>query len=275
MGLWVPPVTWDAYESNIATPVIGTTVTAGGTANTKNTTYTELLASTSFDAYAVEIMFSNVATDGANTSMLVDIAIGAAASETVIIPNLNAGAAIGHNSVTLGGQRYWFPLYIPAGSRLSATAAAAIASDTASVTVRLWGNPSSPVWAGTEVIDYGTTGASSKGTPVTPGNSGAEGAWTQIVASTTRNHYYLAAGVGNNERTSVQDSIALLDVGVGAATEDPIMEDYRISAGVNEQFMQDLIGIFVQVPAASRLTARISQAQSAGGSYDVILYGIG
>lgn len=274
MGLWVPPVSFDYYESNVTTPTTGTSVTAGGTAHVKNTTYTTLIASTAQDAYAIEIKFSDVSTAVTDTSMLVDIAIGAAASETVIIPNLNAGYAGGQQALNEGGQFYWFPLYIPSGSRISATAQAAIISDTVLVTVRLWGQPSSPVWAGSEVIDYGTVGASSKGTDVAAGTSGAEGTFTQIVASTTRSHYYIAAGMGCAADTTVQTNGGLIDVGVGAATEDPILEDYPFRASTNEDITHRPIGTFVQVPSASRLTARISAQSATAQSYDVILYGV-
>lgn len=274
MGLWVPPVSWDGYESNVTTPALGTVVIAGGTAHTKNTTYTTLIASTSFDAYAIEIKMSDVTQVATDTSQLVDIAIGAAASETVIIPNLNAGYALGQNGINQGGQHYWFPLYIPSGSRLSATSQAAIISDTVAVTVRLWGNPSSPVWAGSEVIDYGTNLATSTGTNVAAGTSSAEGAWTQITASSTRTHNYIAAGVGGAADTTSQSTMALVDIGVGSATEDPIAEDFFVHMSASEDVTHRPIGLFAQIPASTRLAARVSSSAVSAQSFDVILYGV-
>lgn len=274
MGLWVPPVSWDGYESNITTPVIGTTVTADAVANTKNATYTQLIASTAFDAHAIYIHLSDVSQSTLATGMLVDIAIGAVASETVIIPNLQAGAATSFGN--FGGVAYWFPLYIPASSRLSATCQATIGGDTVNVTVKLWGNPSSPVWAGTEVIDYGTTLATSSGTSVAAGLSSAEGAYTQITASTTRTHHYIGAGLSVDLDTGTVAHKGMLDVGVGAATEDTILEDMAFGSTTSEeiQYMQPMGG-FVQVPAASRLAARISASAAGAQSFDVILYGVG
>jgi hypothetical protein len=275
MGLWVPPVSWDAYQSNVTTPTTGTSVTAGGTAHVKNTTYTTLIASTNFDAYAIEIKFSDVGTVVAtDSSMLVDIAIGAAASETVIIPNLVAGAAAAQATIVPGGQHYWFPLYIPTGSRISATAQAVIVSDTVLTTVRLWGDPSSPIWAGSEVIDYGTNAAASQGTAVAAGVSGAEGTFTQITASTTRTHYYVAAGISNAGDVTSQQGGGVLDIGVGAATEDPIAEDYWFTTTANEDISHKPIGIAAQIPSATRLTARISQGSATAQNWDVILYGV-
>lgn len=275
MGLWVPPVSWDYYESNITTPTTGTSVTAGGTAHTKNTTYTTLIASTAADAYLIEVRFSDVSTVTTDTSMLVDIAIGAAADETVIIPNLVASGAFIATSNGGYGQTYLFPLYIPAGSRISATAQAAVISDTVLTTVKLWGNPSSPIWAGSEVIDYGTNLATSQGVAVAAGLSSAEGSFTQITASTTRGHSYIAAGIGFAGDTSTQSSVCLLDVGVGAATEDPILEDCFFGSTVNEdiRFITP-IGIQCQIPASTRLAARISASTASAQSYDVILYGV-
>jgi hypothetical protein len=80
--------------SNIGTTSAeyGTSVAAPGSTHTKNTTYTELIASTSYAAYGITVLLSNVGTTAStNARALVDIAIGAASSEVVIIPNLICG----------------------------------------------------------------------------------------------------------------------------------------------------------------------------------------
>jgi hypothetical protein len=130
------------------------------------------------------------------------------------------------------------------------------------------------VWAGSEVIDYGTTGASSNGTTVVGGVSSAEGSFTQITASTTRSHYYIAAGLGCAADTIVQAESSVLDIGVGAATEDVIAEDLRFGSSVQEEMFHPPLGIFAQIPASTRLTARISNLAAAAQSFDVILYGV-
>lgn len=279
MTLWVPPVGFMSRETNMTTPSAawGTLVTAGGSSHAKNTTYAQIIASTAFDAYGILIMFSAVNSAGNATSMLVDIAIGAAASETVIIPNLNAGYAnvISASGGDVPGQQYFFPIKIPAGSRLSATSQALIVSDTCRVAVWLYGDPTGPVWAGTQVVDYGTNTAASKGVDVVAGLSAAEGSWTEIVASTTQDHAFIAAGCGGAADTTVLAAIAHLDLGIGAATETAIVENLPFITHASEgivyptpHYAQHLVA------SGTRLAARISIDNASAQSYDCIMYGV-
>jgi len=280
MTLWTPPQQFSLYESNLTAPAdgaMGTVVTAGTPAHTKNATYTQLIASTAFDCYWIEIVMSEVFAVGTDTGTLVDIAIGAASAEQVIIPNLNAGFAAIINSGTAGtsgGQVYAFPLYIPAGSRLSATSQAVVASDTVRVWVKLYGGPKTPVWAGQQVVDYGTVAGSSSGTAVAAGVSGAEGTFTQIVAATTQDHFFFSAGLAGDD-SSIPASLLFLDVGIGAATEAVIMENQLYSNTSAEAIEQKQpVTIWTPVPSGTRLAARISQTSATAANYDVILYGV-
>jgi hypothetical protein len=275
-GLWTPPPSFARYESSaptIAGPP-GTVVTAHATIHTKGS-YTELIAATGFDSYEMDIVFGNVGSAGVASDMLVDIAIGGAADETVIIANLMAGYAMTYafnNQLT--GQSYYFPLYIPSGSRISARCQALITSDTVNVSLFLRGAPRTPVWAGQEVTTYGANTAVSGGTDVVCGASAATGDWTEIEDSTTAAHYYIAAGVGGNADAGVTSGAAYLDIGVGAATETAIIEKLLFSAGGNEfiTFMQPM-GVYAPVPAGSRLVTRISQV-GAAQTLDAALYGV-
>jgi hypothetical protein len=108
--------TLGADESNIR----GTAVQSG-TANTKGS-YAAFSTSTS--RRTLWLIFA--ALNGTGGNWLFDIAVGAAGSEVVIIPNIWACVGGVTNSVEV--QVYQFPVNIPAGSRLSVRAQ----SDTAS-----------------------------------------------------------------------------------------------------------------------------------------------
>jgi hypothetical protein len=277
VSLWVPPASFEAMETNLTTPAgnFGTLVTASATPHSKNTTYTELIASTAFDAYGILIMLANTFVAATDTSMLVDIAIGAAASETVIIPNLNGGFAGDITVLNVGGQKYWFPLRIPQGSRVSATAQAAVVSDDVRVSIWLYGKPLRPVWAGTQVVDYGTNMATSKGVSVAMGVSGAEGSWTQIVASTSQAHSYLAAGIACAADTTVAAGTGFLDIGKGAATERSIVENLPYGLSTNEALSYFFpFSAWAQVAPGERLAARASYTSASAGSIDCCLYGV-
>lgn len=280
MPLWVPPPGFAEFQTNLTTPVlnaVGTTVTAGGTAHVKNTTYATLISSLNFDVYGITIMFSNVFTTATATSILVDIAVGAAAAESVIIPNLIAGSATEFtSSAKPGGQKYYFPLYIPSGARLSATAQALIVSDTVQVAVFCHGAPRNPgVWTGTRVTDYGTNAGTSKGTDVACGLSAAEGTYTQLVASTSEAHDYMAFGVGGAADTTFQPGVVFLDVGVGAATEATLVQNLPFSTSSAEDVSMPFpFSSWVPVANAQRIAARLSTDNASAQSYDVAAYGV-
>jgi hypothetical protein len=96
----------------------GTAIDAGAVANTKGS-YAQIIASTSAAYRGLIVMFGNNAT---NRSLVadyaVDIAIGAAASERVILPDLELKAN-GQDQVI---PQVWGPFFfnIPSGVRLSA-----------------------------------------------------------------------------------------------------------------------------------------------------------
>lgn len=276
------PTVWGAKEMNIVNAItaeFGTQVLSDATTqHVKNATYTELFAATADDAYAIEVRAGGSSALSTVNSVLIDIAIGGVGSETVIIPNLNCGAPrdCKPGSATCGGQRYFFPLYIPAGSRVSATCQSNQVAGGPKLIVSLYERPSGVIpWAGSMVTDYGTNLSLSRGVSVTYGLSGAEGTFTEIVSATTLPHRYLAIGVGLDADTTVQGANYFVDAGVGAASESVIIENGMMSTGTGENIdYGDFIGAYCDIPAGSRLAARISKGAGTAGSMDVQLYGV-
>jgi hypothetical protein len=194
--LYTPIQGTSTIETNSGTTAaeFGTSVTAGGSAHTKNATYTQLVASTSYTSYGITIGLGNVGTAATtNTRTLVDIATGAASSETVIIPNLMCGQAGASNSASSDPVYYHFPIAIPAGVRISATSQSLAAADTVHVTVYLHQHPVPGKWYGSRVTAYGVNTADSTGTSHSPGNS-SYATTTQLTASTTNPIKYMQIG---------------------------------------------------------------------------------
>lgn len=161
----------------------GTLITASGTVHTKGS-YAEIFSATTYDWYGFWIWHGDTSLSGSDTSMLMDIAIGAAGSETVIFPNFMAGYR-----GTLGGNitnPFFVPLYVPRGARLSARMQAKISADTCRVVI--WGSPG---WSGlpcqifTNCDAYGIDSANSTGTSHTPGNA-TESTDADIGSTTSR-----------------------------------------------------------------------------------------
>lgn len=96
---------------------VQTTLDAGATANTK-AGYTQITASTTRDAKGFSLFLCTPASQTNNTTYLVDLAIGAAASEIVILPNLLCvSKAYDYFCAPGNVGPIWTP--IPAGSRLA------------------------------------------------------------------------------------------------------------------------------------------------------------
>jgi hypothetical protein len=149
--------------------------------------------------------------------MLVDIGRGAGGSEVVIIPDLSAGFVLSE-AVSNTFASYYFPLYIPAGTRLAARCQAAVISDTVACRIHLFERPTGGgTWAGSRVTAYGVTSASSRGTNVTHGNN-TYGTAATLTASTTNPIKYMQIGMQGGSDTSLSDFRVLADVRLGAST---------------------------------------------------------
>jgi hypothetical protein len=171
--LYAPRYGCQRAENNVGvtSSALGTAVVAGGTAHTKNTTYTTLISATAYNSFGIAISFENTAAASNRRNALVDIALGAASSEVVIIPNLmagNAGTSVGTQGF---GQMYYFPIMIPAGVRVSATAQSNVASLNVYTSVYLFQHSMAPgAWIGSRVTDYGVNTTTSSATVIQPGN---------------------------------------------------------------------------------------------------------
>lgn len=196
----------------------GATCTADATTAHTLGAYAQLTAATARDAYGVTVSISAIGTAAStNTRSLVNIAIGAAASEVVIIPNLICGQAGSWNSASIGPVMYYFPIFIPAGTRLAANFQSLALSDTASVNVWLHTNPVAGRFYGQRVTAYGANTATSSGTSHTHGNN-SYATTTQLTASTTNPIKYLQVGVDLLTDTTGSTKRGFLRIAAGSST---------------------------------------------------------
>lgn len=218
--LLVPPMVGQTHQANFTSGgTTGTTVTASGTANTKGS-YSSLIDPTNEPSYGIWVGFSDVAVAATVTNVLVDIAYGptGGGNEQIILPDLNAGWAPDHTT-HVGDKKYFFPVYIPTGTRVSARCAASTASDTVLVRIVLIQKPFYEFMAG-PVSVYGRDATNSRGTSVTPGNN-AFGTWTELLNSSggsglERPHRFWAAEMdGLADTTLFDDRYHVLEIGVG------------------------------------------------------------
>jgi len=267
--LWTPRKGVVRYESNlgnVGTLTPGTSCTTGAGSSTKGTAV-QLIAATAFDAFHVRILASNYGLSATTARGCLDILIGAA-TEEVLIPNLLMGFC-GGSGVTTGGPLTWdFPLFIPAGSRLAAQVAGDRLSTAMRVGIQLWGGVSEAPWrTGGRVTTYGI-GTVPAGTTVTSGASGAEGAFIQIVASTTDDHFAFVPSFQppSGDTTLTPGKHFYMDIGIGAATEEILGGSPNQCPWIYTYSTDELCGgpwggsmpIFADVPSGTRLAARLS-----------------
>lgn len=228
MADWALASGFRSETFNVASgiPGVANTITSSATAHTKGA-WTQLTAATGFDATGLLL---HIGTGYNDTRYLIDIGVGAAGSETVIVPNLLVGIPSGIcHSIFL-------PLSIPAGVRLAARSQDNFGSSTVWLSGSLFAGGFANGPAFSSLTDYGTNTATSGGTTIDAGATvNTKGAFAQLVAATTYSHKgLLVAAMRPTPGTAmVTDYAQLADVAVGAAgSEQTMMFNLRFVAAI-------------------------------------------
>lgn len=272
MGDWAPAAGVRVESIGaLASTSAGTDIAASGTANTKGS-YVTLISSTAFHSDRLVIVMGSASL----TTYLVDIAVGAAASEQVLIPNIH------YSGSNLFPYVMDFPVGVPAGSRVSCRCASATASAAVSISAyAIAGGWSAPPGL-SRVITYGALTASSKGTEIDPGGTvNTKGAWVELVAPFTPTPALkgLILGLGNNNNVAASAGSWLIDVGVGTAGfEQVAIPNYRMSMSTAETITPPCTPFIpVSIPAGSRLAVRAQSNLSVDATdrkFSAVLHGV-
>jgi len=240
----------------------GTTLTASGSTNTKGS-YSQLVASTPYDCSGFYLYLCNA--NSGLVGYLVDIAIGAAASEQNVVNNLLYEFSTAQTHQTL---QIFVPCEIPAGTRISGRCQASTGSSTITAFVVLADASFVGSAAFGAPTTYGAVTGTSQGTNVDPGASGnTKGSYSQVTASTTYDIAALQIIFGN--KGALQTSDILVDIAVGAAgSEQVIIPNISFSAS---NASTNTTGVapplyFVRVPAGTRLAARAQNSNTTSGT---------
>jgi hypothetical protein len=250
----------------------GVTITASGTPHALSASFTDLFAATAHDTYWVSLLCHGSASPATQTDALLNIYIGAAAAEVLLIPDLAVGW-----SVSAGGggycKTYEFPLFIPAGSRISAKSRALVGSQTIEVMMQLHGGGEPSGWCGRGVESVGANTAASQGTSVTPGGA-SEGSFTDIGTTVNAWRYILVMPQGTLTDTNMTTAMQSYDIGVGGATYKSLEEFWFINNGASETSGPLMSrGRFVEVPAGTALQLR-GQSSGTAEAMDCLIYGV-
>lgn len=230
-------------------------VPKGTSVNTKGI-YLEMIASTLHAAVGFY-----VTTWGGNppTRYLVDIAIGAAASEQVIVENL-----VIYSDNYDGNHPYFIPLSIPAGSRVSARCQNASTSGGIgvglSITV-MYGSHLDSVFS--RCVTYGADTSDSGGTPM------VSGTYVELTSGLTHDIKYLIMAItGRNVVLTAVDIQHKIAIGAAASEQDLIGGLISRADSSEEIFFSPIFSFPVSIPAGTRVSVQADDSQP-----DIVLYG--
>jgi hypothetical protein len=252
-----------------ATSTSGTSLTTGGTAHTLGASFVELFASTTHDTHWVTLGALATAANNTRTDALLNIYKGANGSEVLLIENFPAGW-----SGTFDTNDWRFlriPLFIPAGTRITAKAQALQTSKTVRVHMELEGWGRAPSWTGRGVEILGAAPSSSIGTSVTPGTA-SEGSFTAIGTTTYEWGFIAPLIQGTLSDTTSSNNNMAVDVGVGGSLYRGL-ENFMLGNVSNETGIMYSPGAFCRIPAGTALQLR-AQAGTDATPADMMILGV-
>jgi hypothetical protein len=229
------------------------TVTASSTAHTKGA-WTQLVASSSFNASSLFVAVHSVATNATNTATLLDIGFGTSGSEQAVVENVGVGGAFTGSFAAGNFITYEVPLQIPSGTRISARIQSVVSGGKTALVACYLINRGDYALAPTSVDVLGSNITNSQAASL----SGSSGTFAEIVASTTRNYRAIAV-IPSIHSNDVANLPAVFNVAVGASgnEEEFGQVETRIQNQEYTHIMPPYTTLFGRnIPAGSRLSVK-------------------
>lgn len=199
MSLWPLQAapSWHDPRRGATAAVSNTTTTPNATAHAKGA-WAQANAALEEDVSLLVVRGNGAATSGVARTATIDIGVGAASSEQVVLEGFDIGQS--------SSNPFWMiPLSIDAGQRVAVRVQSSVTT-TCLLSIDFYG--SNGLVGGGQTVSkwttYGFTSGSSTGTSVTPGDSNAWGSWVQIGSSTSTEHdvWMFTGTMGNNSATT-------------------------------------------------------------------------
>lgn len=243
----------------IASTSLWTTVTSFGTANTVGT-YAQLTASTPFQVGAIWMFIAQtgLASSALNIQGLMDIGVGAAGSEVVLVSSIGVGGVGPFTG-------YRLPLSVPEGKRLAVRTQTATANRSCTVGMVLMGGGQG-LNSASSAVTYGAVTSGSRGTILTaPASVNTDAAWTVISTAISAPMRWLMIGLCAPNTATATAADGFLDIGIGpSGQEQAIITDipFQVSAAEQILFPQPLT-FPVDIAISTRLVARYQATSTA------------
>ena len=221
---------------------------ASGTANSKGS-WVELIASTA-NANEWAKLFITV-NDSTAETYKIDIGVGAASSEVVVIPD------IVFYSKTDGQEAHalLIPITIASGSRVSirgATASGSVRNFRASIQL----NDVSDIGTCSNIDALGV--GSSRGVTIDPGGTAnTQGSWIELIASTSAEYTLIIPMINVNNNGGLATTDWVVDIGIGGSgSEVVLIGEILKTTTAFETHSNAYNNYHITVASGSRLSAR-------------------
>lgn len=282
MSLVVPSFYFANQVDNLtgtpAAALPGTNFTAN--ANNADGTSVSILSALSFDVHYLIVTIGGISANGANGQCLLDVLTDPAGGTSwgSFIDDLVCGfTPVPSAGITPIALRYYFPVFIKSGTSVGIRARTLHTSNITSgrCVMHAYGNPSNSDmwWCGSIIESLGINAASSSGTNVTPGNSGAFGSWTSVGTTTSAHYGAIQFGLNGTDGTAASLSYHW-QFGYGS-TQLPGSPTFYSSTTTNETTTR--IGwnspIWCSIPSGTQMQARATCSGTAETT-NVAIYGV-
>lgn len=267
-------------QNAITSQVLFITAGSGASGNNTKTAYTQLIASTSYDANMIDLCVGGGAGAVVGFNAAFDLAVGASGSEVPILSNLLLENDYDVAATGACSSHILLPLSVPAGSRLSMRCQVSTSYNGASTYVFI---------NSLDLFDTGFTGSefgaidtigfqsgSTKGTSVTAsGTINVKGSYAQLIASTSYDYigYFLAY---DYQTSSGANEVFRTDIATGAPGSEAVTHPNHFwqASEAATQWMSPISPIYFNpIPAGSRIAARTASSVPSK-AFGVTLYGI-
>lgn len=259
------------------TTSVGLSLTSGAGANGDGTAGA-LLSALAHDVHLLVIGISNGASNTLATNALLDILKDPAGgtSWASMIDDLVCGFAATATQGTISlSQYFFFPLFIPAGTSLGAQVRCSNGSNNKRVAVWAYGEPNRPDmwWCGQGVESLGINAASSTGTTITPGASGAAGTYTNVGGTTSHRYGAVQFAIQGPDSNATAKG-GYWNIGTGSARL-PGSPTVFTSMSTSESMARGgmCMPIFCDIPAGTQLQLA-GTLDGAAEDYNGAIYGV-
>lgn len=254
-----------------ASTTTGTTITAGGTSNTKGS-WTSL-GTVSIPGEMIVVSAFNLSVAG---GFMLDIGIYDGVS--AVMPIAEDLYFDGRKS-RFSCENYPIPVHVPLGSVLYARLASSTASATLGTAVQIYSNGYLGAPGLLRMVPLTAVGTGQKGVTVDPGGTANTRSRTELVASTSYSVYGLMFTISLNLDIARSTGSTLFSIDVGSSSNEyPVVPDYAfMCSGTLDVNLPTRSPWFpCHIPSGSRISCNAQASFTTAGdrTFDIMVYGL-